>query len=349
MNQLLHRTKRLQTISRRYRSINPLRHVAPTLRISDRRFCSKSESVPNQNGTLATFFQGLNKDIEQRPMAVLAGLICVKGSMWFILQRVLVATGHFCGPELAVGYLIASWTGKFRQPLNVALAVFLGKIWPALRFVNIGKMFGATKQKKLSEQRMQELRDTLKHNHKLEEYEIRRIETRAEKGGFFSRFVMGPIETHGFPFYLTIRFTNTLTILGCGALVARGVDVMAIFQSWGMSQSVGDNFGALGGSTAINSLFVPVHLYGATKLAPILEQNGIIKSIQAQPREAENAFEKKVMQLEKLKGMGIERGARHKAAFGEKKEAEPTVKREKTEKVVEENERQSRRKKKKKA
>ena len=68
------------------------------------------------------------------------------------------------------------------------------------------------------------------------------------------------------------------------------------------------------------------------------------------PREAENAFEKKVMQLEKLKGMGIKRGGRHEAAFGENKEPEPTFKTKKTEKIEKDAERQaSRRKKKKKA
>jgi hypothetical protein len=67
--------------------------------------------------------------------------VVVRNGTWYGLAFLYSQYFSF-GPEFAVAYLMVKLTGKFRRPVDIALAALLSKVFPMLGQVKVSALFG---------------------------------------------------------------------------------------------------------------------------------------------------------------------------------------------------------------
>jgi len=249
------------------------------------QFCSSPEPQ-FEDSPVRTFCIFINKNIDEAPIGMMLGFILSRMCLWFTLQRVLLATNFLCGPELAVGYMVARVTGKFRQPMNIAMAVGLSKLFPVFQLLNISKLLGLDQdklnrgpKKTLTEEEIYDIKQQLLglgvEKREIDMFEFQHTKLNSVEGGLTSlnQWLAAPLNNYGLSFFLSMRATNWATILLVSTMINQGVDVLAFIESWGMSKEIGENFGALAGACLINAPLFPLHMYIATQIAPAIEQH----------------------------------------------------------------------------
>jgi len=241
------------------------------------------------------FLLSLNNYIDAYPMGMVFGFLGSRLALWFVLQRVLMFLDVLNGPEFAVAYMVARVTAKFRQPANVALAIAVIKMFPVLTILKLSKLLGLQQLKvtDIAEERKQEIIKELTEIHGVTEKELEIFQKQSGVitkaiGGMdkFNHILMQPLDKWGLGFFITMRLTNWVTLIAVATLINQGIDVMAFLNSWGISSTLGENFGAMGGAALINSPLFPMHLYIATKIAPIVNA-----PMSAVMRPSENPWE----------------------------------------------------------
>lgn len=189
--------------------------------------------------------QRFNDVVEKDPdMAV----ICFMGTRvitWYALGALFTQLPSL-GPEIALGYVIAKCTGKFRQPFNFACAAAYHKVFPVLSTIHASAFLGIIKPKGGSETEM-----TKKIN------------------DFFAK-ISGPVDKYGFSFYLAAKTSFFLTMFGTAAAMHYGYDISPTLEYLGISQTLQDGGSAFALATIANFVLLPVHIVGVMNVVPKL-------------------------------------------------------------------------------
>jgi hypothetical protein len=169
-------------------------------------------------------------------------------------------------PELAVGYLIAKFSGKVRQPLNMAVAALLSKLFPALQTLNSSALLGAPQvpNKSLNNVVPGEL---LKDAGKLPDKHD--TSTRLQSA---IDFIRGPIDKFGFSYFLASKLNVVVTICGSAAAIHYGVDLNPVLSTLGMPATIQSGVGAMAAATLTNVGLLPFQMFALTALTPTLSR-----------------------------------------------------------------------------
>lgn len=123
---------------------------------------------------------------------------------WYAMFGIYTMTPGI-GPEFAVGYLLAKFTGKLRQPLNLALAAAISHEYPILATIKASALMGMIKPKETATN-----------------LEKPALVVRLEK---FMEFISGPLDKYGFSYFVASKLNLGLLICGASYAVKNGMDV----------------------------------------------------------------------------------------------------------------------------
>ena len=180
---------------------------------------------------------------------------------WYALTGLFSLTLHV-GPELAVGYLLAKFSGKFRQPFNISLAALISHSFPILGEIKASALLGIVSPEVATgkgdevppppptwlEQKLLGILDWLK----------------------------GPVDKYGFSLFLAGKVNIALTILVTGGALKSGMDVSSLLTSWGIDAALQNGAGAMAAATLTNMLLLPGHLWLLTRVSPTIDQHAQI-------------------------------------------------------------------------
>ena len=164
--------------------------------------------------------------------------------------------GYFPGSELAIGYILVKFTGKIRQPANVALAAFFSKAFPVLTLVKSGPLLGIVYPASPSSDA-----SLPPSSSKQPESWSQRFQT------MFESTVVGPVDTYGFSLYLAGKINIAFTIVAAAICIRQGVDANSILSSFGISETLQSGGSAMAAATVTNVFLLPPQLWVFPHLA----------------------------------------------------------------------------------
>ena len=109
------------------------------------------------------------------------------------------------GPEFAVGYLMAKFTGKLRQPFNLAMAAAISNEYPIFATIKSSALMGVIKAKQPTSNESKP-----------------QLLVKLEK---FMDWISGPIDKYGFSYFIASKLNLGLLICGVSYAVKNGMDV----------------------------------------------------------------------------------------------------------------------------
>ena len=233
-------------------------HIMPASPIFALHFLGtflKSAQAIDYRGTrrgisTSKWIDDFNAVLTSNPALSLASFLAMRSSCWYAFFGVYAWSGCFPGSELAIGYILAKFTGKLRQPANIALAGFISKVFPVLTKVKSGPLLGivvpmgreveSAKQPNTWMKRFQEMFDSI---------------------------VVGPVDTYGFSLYLAGKINVSLTVIIAAICIRYGLDANSILSSFGISETIQSGGSAMGAATVSNMLLLPLQLRFLPQLA----------------------------------------------------------------------------------
>ena len=132
-------------------------------------------------------------------------------------------------------------TGKFRRPIDVALAAILSKSFPMLRQIKVSSLFSPPPQDE------------------------------AMKGTMLGKamaWVQGPMDKYGFSFYLSCKLTSFASIAGTAAAIKYGVDISSALTYFGVPDIIQDASAAFAVATMTNIILIPAHFALVSAVVP---------------------------------------------------------------------------------
>lgn len=255
---------RLAATTRRVSSYSHLLRGA-TAKTASRPFTSPSTTKPpvltdrvqdtDIRGDVPLWIQRFNNNITKDPTATIPLFLVLRNGTWYALVS-LISQTMTVGPEFAVAYLAVRLTGKFRRPLDIALAALLSKSFPLLSQVKMSALIAPSLPP-----------DDPSHNTAM---------------GKAMAWLSAPMDKYGFSFYLSCKMTGFVSIAGVAAAIRYGLDISSALTWAGVPETIQDASGAFGLATLVNISLIPVHFALTAALAPkfsdyICEMRGINK------------------------------------------------------------------------
>jgi hypothetical protein len=182
----------------------------------------------------------------QQPQTTLLVFLASRNITWYSLFGACTLSGT-CGPDLALGYLVTKVTTKFRQPVNLALAAVLTRLFPVLTEVQGKSLLGI-----LSPTDIGVTANSRRDNDKTV-FDI--IHAKVEL------FINGPVNEYGFSLFVASRVTMLSSIIITSLCSRYGFDLYPLLLSIGINDAVQTTGGAMGAASIINTILLPVHLY----------------------------------------------------------------------------------------
>jgi hypothetical protein len=221
-----------------------------------------SSSAHDDSKPIPAWINKFNDSISTNIYVTVPFFLGIRNATWYGLVFAISQTMAI-GPEFGVAYMITKFTGKFRQPMNVALAAGISEAVPMFRHIKASALFGALPPD---------------NSVKLEP------PSNLEK---FANWISGPLDKYGrkfsltcfitvsyiysgFSYYVASKVSLFSSVAGIATLIRYGVDVSSVLTSLGINDTMQDAAGAMGASTLINVLLLPMHLIITTYSLPVI-------------------------------------------------------------------------------
>ena len=194
------------------RALNPINRTNHYTPISIRHFSDgppnnedKTEPVDDNTPlTTAKWIEHFNAVVEAYPEPSLYIFIGLRVLTWYAMVGIYTMTPGV-GAEFAVGYVMAKFTGKFRQPFNLALAAVISHEYPIFATIKASALMGMIKIK--------ETDSTVIKPPML---------VKLEK---FADWISGPLDKYGFSYFVASKLNLGILICGVSYAVKNGMDV----------------------------------------------------------------------------------------------------------------------------
>lgn len=205
----------------------------------------------NPPSRITAWIQEFNDSVAENPKLSLATYLFVRNATWYALVAAIGATCNL-PPALGIGFLLAKFTGKIRQPVNIALAALLSKAFPILTTIKSAPLLGLvytpeTKQSDLN---------AIKEQNEATANILQRLSSTIDY------YVVGPVDTYGFSLFIASKINVVATVVVGTWCIQSGMDAGSLLSSLGISQTMQAGGGAMGAATLTNAALLPLHLYG---------------------------------------------------------------------------------------
>ena len=190
----------------------------------------------------------------------------MRTSTWYLLTAIYSQTISV-GPELAFGYLVAKFTGKFRQPLNLALAAVISHQFPIFGEIKASSLLGIVHPGTSTGTGTNAgTSNTPSGVHPTAAEEPPSpLELRLQR---LLDWVRGPVDKYGFSLFVAGKVNIVLTILITAAALKQGVDLSSLLTTWNISTTLQNGAGAMAAATLTNVVLLPIHLTSLIYLSP---------------------------------------------------------------------------------
>ena len=185
------------------------RHNAAPFCLHIVKSCSSSSRDDDKNSdnsddsTAAKLIANFNNTVAAHADVSLWAYLALRVGTWYSLAFVYSYIPGI-GPELAIGYLLAKFTGKFRQPANLSLAALIQLQYPILGTIKASALIGLVKKNTA---------DTA---------EKPKIIVKIEE---FLDWISGPVDKYGFSYFIASKINLGILVVGAGYAVNAGIDV----------------------------------------------------------------------------------------------------------------------------
>jgi hypothetical protein len=196
-----------------------------------------------------------NSSIAENPKISLVTLLGVRNICFYGLAGIYGLTCTF-SPELGIGFLIAKFTSKFRQPANVALAGAISYIFPVMKTIKCAPLLGLVSTPPTPG--APEITET--HNDA--------SVTKMQK--FLDYIITGPVDKYGFSLFIASKLNFVITVLVGSYSVYIGMDSASILASLGISETLQAGGAAMGAATLTNIFLLPLQLYALPIMSPVV-------------------------------------------------------------------------------
>lgn len=197
-------------------------------------------STPDEK--VPQWLKTFNENMSLNMAVTIPTFLVIRNGTWYALAF-LYGKYLTIGPEFAIAYLMVKLTGKFRRPVDIALAAVLSKAFPVLGQVKVSALFTPPPQD-----------ESIKNT----------------SMGKFMSWMSGPMDKYGFSFYISCKLTSFASIAGIAAAVRYGVDISAALTYFGVPDIIQDASAAFGVATMTNILLIPLHFALVAKISPII-------------------------------------------------------------------------------
>jgi hypothetical protein len=164
----------------------------------------KTDPVDDTPMTTAKWIGHFNTVVEAYPEPSLYIFIGFRILTWYAMVGIYTMTPGI-GPEFAVGYLMAKFTGKLRQPFNLALAAAISHEYPIFATIKASALMGVIKMKEPATNIVKPP-----------------LLVKLEK---FMDWISGPLDKYGFSYFVASKLNLGLLICGVSYAVKNGMDV----------------------------------------------------------------------------------------------------------------------------
>ena len=166
---------------------------------------SKSTEESAAMGTPG-WINDFNIILGSNPELSLHTFIFIRVATWYTAAALFgLVTGM--GPELGVGYLAAKFTGKIRQPFNIAVAAIISNQFPSLGTIKASALLGIVKPPPVTPE---------------EQSKKPELAVKLEKA---LEWLSGPFDKYGFSYFVASKINLTIVIIGTSYAVKTGLDV----------------------------------------------------------------------------------------------------------------------------
>ena len=203
--------------------------------------------------------QRFNKTAAMHPNVSVYFFLALRTTSWYILTAIYSQIWTF-GPELAAGYLVTKFSGKFRQPANAMLAGAISSTFPSLQRINSSALVGVVPHPEGPAPSSSSAPKT----HDVSPA-FAATEERVQK---FLDWLKGPLDKFGFSYFLASKVNIIATICGTAVAIEYGVDLTSILNALGVSQTIQSGAGAMAAATLTNIGLLPAHLFALTIYSP---------------------------------------------------------------------------------
>lgn len=184
----------------------PITH-SPWSTLSCNHFSSSAGSddkkeEPDTETYLQKWIRAFNETTTLHPDLSLYSFLIMRIATWYMLAGVGTMVLDL-GPELAVGYLAARFTGNFRQPFNLGLAALISAEYPIFSTIKASALMGIITQAPSKVEKPPQV-------------------VKFEK---FIKRISGPIDKYGFSYFVASRINLAILICGVSYGVQTGLDV----------------------------------------------------------------------------------------------------------------------------
>jgi len=189
------------------------------------------------------------------------------------------------GPELAIGWLVSRGMSKLRQPVNLAMAAAVQKVFPILSEVKVTALVGAitpppeVKQIGIDFQESIEARKAALRERGGGKSAVADV---ADKAGAMANKVgegamamadklQGPVDKYGAALFLSSKVTSIGTFCTAAACVHYGVDVASLMAYIGAPDALngaGAGMSCMAAAVLVNTFLLPGHLWASVKMSP---------------------------------------------------------------------------------
>jgi len=232
-------------------------------------FEAKEREEARGGGMVAEF----NQVSEANPMALCATFMASRLSSFYALAYVLPPV-----PELALGWMVARVTAKLRQPINLALAAMLCKVFPVLSEIKASALLGffSMPVAPLTTQQEEDAARAAGGGGGPQvapaapgwmERGLVRVNDGIEAS---VKWVQAPIDRYGMAWYISSKGTMFVTMVASYMALKSGVDVTSLMAAFWLPLSIQEAGGSMGSAFLANTVLLPLHLKLAVSLTPRL-------------------------------------------------------------------------------
>ena len=207
----------------------------------------------------ARWIGDFNEVLTSHPALSLTTFLAMRSSFWYALTALYAYQGLFPGSELAIGYILAKFTGKIRQPANLALAAFLCRAFPILTLIKSRPLVGMIYPTNETSDSSTESSSSTQPNSK-QPPSKQPPSWSQHLAEMVESTIVGPVDTYGFALYLAGKINVAVTIVAAALCIRYGIDANSILSSFGISETLQSGGSAMGAATVTNVFLLPLHL-----------------------------------------------------------------------------------------
>ena len=249
------------------RSLRQIRRCSPHSAASS--ITRPLSSAPSS--AFISWVNDFNHIVASHPRLTLVAFLATRNACFYGLVGAYMLSPLTLSPALGVGFRLAKFSGKLRQPANIAIAALLSRIFPSLKSIKSAALLGILPAESAAAASPLKPGAINTHDSRIDNNVTERPKNDSETAnkwkGYFETLVVGPVDTYGFSLFLASKVTISAAVVAGAACAHAGMDTSALLSYLGVSETLQAGGAAMGAALLTNNvLLTPFQMYSLPPL-----------------------------------------------------------------------------------